>query len=35
MENINESIVFMTVVLNYDAMENMPEVFELRNLPIF
>ena len=33
--NINESTVFMTVVLNYDAMEKMPEVFELRNLPIF
>jgi len=33
--NIYESIAFMTAVLNYDAMEKMPEVFELLNLPIF
>jgi len=32
---MNETIVSMTVVLNSDAMEMIPEVFELRNLPMF
>ena len=32
---MNEIIVFVTIVLNYDAMEKMPEDFELRNWPIF
>jgi len=32
---MNETIVSMTVVSNSDAMENILEVFELRNLPIF
>jgi len=32
---MNETIVSMTVVSNSDAIENIPEVFELRNLPIF
>ena len=34
-DNMNETIVSMTVVSNSDAMENILEVFELRNLPIF
>jgi len=33
--NMNETIVSMTVVSNSDPMEKIPEVFELRNLPIF
>jgi len=34
-DNMNETIVSMTVVSNSDAMEKFPEVFVLRNLPIF
>jgi len=34
-DNMNETIVSMTVVLNSDAMEKIPEAFELGNLPIF
>jgi len=32
---MNETIVSMTVVSNSDAMEKIPEVCVLRNLPIF
>jgi len=32
---MNGTFASMTVVSNSDAMENIPEVFDLRNLPIF